>query len=172
MGDAGYNGIPEWLHDTFGDPIWRHDRCPWRRHSYPVTAPDEFSDDSTDEFLRPDYPHSEPDRDLPEWSSPRHISPQGTEHLLSCHSAEAMVTDLKTIIERLADPYWADRGWVLDLIICWKETNANYSYRRRSDSSRRRSSKRTPPNSHHHSARRSSSSNWYVVDLRTVGGCG
>lgn len=172
MGDAVYNGIPEWLLDTFGDPIWRHDQCPWRRHSYPVTAPDEFSDDSTNEFLRPDYPHSEPDRDLPEWSSPRHISPQEPEHIHSClGSTEAMAIDWNTIMKCLADPYWAIRGWVLYLIICWKETNANQFCRRRSDNSRRRSSKQTPPNSHLHSARRNSSSNWYVVDPRTAGGC-
>lgn len=160
MGDAGYNGFPAWLLDTFGDPIWQHDQAPWRRHSYPARAPEESSDDSTDEFLRPDYPHSEPDRDPPEWCSSPCTFPHGPETMESSNNpAETTVMNFREIMERVADPYWADRGWVLHLIISWKQTNTNWLYRRRSDNSKRRSSKQIPPNSHHHSARRNSSNN-------------
>lgn len=67
--------------------------------------------------------------------------------------------NLRTIMDSMADPYWTNRGWVLHLIIGWKQTNTNCLYRRRSDNWKRRSSMQIPPNSHHHSARRSSSNN-------------
>lgn len=126
MSDVVHNGIPPWLLDTFCDPIWQLDQGPWRRHSFPVAVPEESWDDSTDEFLRPGYPHSEPDRDPPEWCPLQHTFPQGSEPIWSCHDAsESTVVDLHTIMERMADPYWADRGWVLHLTISNKETKTN-----------------------------------------------
>lgn len=112
MSDAIQIGIPAWLLDTFNNPIWQHDPCMFRRHSYPASAPERYyddGDDSTDEFLRPGYPDSEPDRDRPEW----------------CTSPESTGNDLRTIMDRVADPYWSDRGWVLHFIISWKRTNTN-----------------------------------------------
>lgn len=127
MGDAGHNGFPAWLLDTFGDPIWQHNQAPWRRHSFPAAAPEESWDDSTDEFLRPGYPHSEPDRDSAEWCSPQYTFPQEPEPMESSNNAaETTVMNLRAIMERVADPYWADRGWVLYLIISWKRTDTNW----------------------------------------------
>lgn len=126
MGDANYNGVAAWLLDTFGDPIWRHDQCPWRRHNHPPTSLQEYWDESTDEFLRPDYPHSEPDCDPPEWCLPRYTFPRGPEARGPAQSSvEPTELNLVTIMEQVADPYWAHRGWVLHLIISWSETSTN-----------------------------------------------
>lgn len=161
MSDAEDNGTPLWLLDTFCDPIWQHDQAPWRR--YPASDPGESwnePDDAADQFLRLRYPHSEPDRDRPDWVPPRHTSQQNSEPRESSRaSTEATITDLREIMSRVADPYWANRGWVHHLIIIWEKTNTNRFYRRRSGNLRKRSSRQIPPNSPHHSARRSSSSN-------------
>jgi hypothetical protein len=174
MSGAEHNGLPLWLLDTFCDPIWQHDQRAWRR--YPASASGVSGDDSHDslgEFLRPRYPHSEPDRDRPVWFSTRYTPPQDSRPMESFRgSTEVATTDLRTIMSRVADPYWANRGWVLHLVICWKKTSANWFYRRRSDSLKRKSSKQIPPNSPRHSARRSSSSNWYAMKPRAAGGYG
>lgn len=44
----------------------------------------------------------------------------------SNNAAETTVMNLRAIMERVADPYWADRGWVLYLIISWKRTDTNW----------------------------------------------
>lgn len=161
MSDAEYNGYPLWLLDLFCDPIWQPHRATRRR--YPASAPGgsgDGSDDAPDDFLRPGYPHSEPDRDRPDWFSTRDTPPQDSETVDSGYcSTESMAPDLRTIMSRMADPYWATRGWVLHLVNHWKETNANRFYRRRSGNLKKKSSKQILPNSPHHSARRSSSSN-------------
>lgn len=43
-----------------------------------------------------------------------------------CHSSvESTYMDLRTVMDRVADPYWANRGWVLHLFISWKKAKAN-----------------------------------------------
>lgn len=106
------NGFRGWLREYFSDPIWEHHEAPWRRHSYPTRATEDVWDDSTAEFHRPGYPNSEPDRDPREWCTSWNTCPQA-EPIESGNQASEATVSLHDMLEQAADPYWANRGWVL-----------------------------------------------------------
>lgn len=155
-----------WVLERFDNPIWQHDLAPWRRRQASAPGWPRGHSNMADGVLdmaslirgRRPQSQSEPTRDRPEWVPSRRASPWRSDTIV-CGSPEPNVTNLATIMSRVADPYWANRGWVLHLFISFKLANTNWFYRRRSDSLRRRSSKQIPQDSPLHSARRSSSSN-------------
>lgn len=110
MSDRVPGGIPEWLSGILGDPIWE---VPRRRRSTISTLPRIGS--------RAHYPQlreteSEPGREPSDWYmllndvQETSSTPVG----ISDWSISDIVTPVcRVLLSRLADDYWAKRGWVL-----------------------------------------------------------
>lgn len=161
MSDHYPYGIPDWLSDAFGDPIWEEHQGPWRRRSHPASP---LHGGSRAENSSLQDTNSEPGREPPEWCIPWSVihekSPAVTAETSDSDYSDGSAIDFGALMDLLADPYWAERGWVLVLIIEFRATDLLTSlYRRRSESLKSRLLKQTPADSHRHSTRPTSSNN-------------
>lgn len=108
---------PIWISDAFIDPIWEDHQGPWWRRSMSTSYPNDGSR-ADHSWLRES--ESETDRELPEWCIPWSViherSTFVTETSNSGFSGDP-ATGHCALLNRLADYYWAERGWVLLSII-------------------------------------------------------
>jgi hypothetical protein len=81
---------------------------------------EDFSNEAPYDTPQPGYPHSEPARDRSGWVPTRRTHRHGQtrqqepDTVFPRSPAPVPTTpDLTTIMSRIADPYWATRGWVL-----------------------------------------------------------
>jgi hypothetical protein len=113
MSDHYPYGIPDWLSDAFVDPIWEEHQGPWRRRSHPASP--QHGGSRAENSLWDT--NSEPDREPSEWCIPWSVihdeSPAATAETPDSDYPDGEAFDLGTLMHLLADPYWAERGWVL-----------------------------------------------------------
>lgn len=108
--------VPAWLWGQFDDPIWQQHQGPWRRHSDPgLPDHDDFAAGSS-QLRETESEPGEPRGWRIPWSVVCEKPPTAGAGPVDPGRLDGSFNKLQGIMDLLADPYWAGRGWVLCLI--------------------------------------------------------
>lgn len=112
------SGVPRWLNDLFGDPIWERRSSDSALHLLDGTGTDQS---------RPWETNSEPSREPLEWCMPWMATDENSTAVVQASvtgASDEPATERITSLSRLGDCYWAERGWVLLLMTELAEANS------------------------------------------------